>query len=306
MRALLANFAFFPFMRNIMVVFVLMFSIFAGLLTAWFLNLFSSKEIEDKKVDIEIRLLASFHEHKKQLNHMRKQKERLEAKKSSPDLIFRYAEDMRILETRIHELENDITQIWSYRIIKEIQSLYLDDVASFPVAHSDEWTTGQQEYDTKAASLRIYLERIRNRYKALTKKKFVAPKGIGDQKALAVIEKKRTFFLERYRTLIEKTDQLHDQFQYLHDAMQVKKINDIEEEQLEVEEILGGVSSYLYEQSIQVEEFDITLTDHTRELDFVSDDIKAQLSAEREVQEYMREKIKKRHLSREVSQKHRS
>ena len=283
-----------------MVVFVLMFSIFAGLLTAWFLNLFSSQDRE-KKVDIEVRLLTSFHEHRKQLSHMKKQKERLEAKKSSPDLILRYAEDMNVLETRIEELENDITQIWSYRIIKEMQDTYLDDVASFPVAHSDEWLVEQQEYRTMVSSLRTYLERIRSRHKTLVKRRFTVPRGMTEAKSLAVIEKKRAYFLERYVVLIEKSDVLYDQFQYLNDAIQVKRMNEIEEEQQEIEEILGGVSSYLYEQSIEEEELDITLTEHTKELDFVSSDIKAQVSAEREVQQYMREKIQKRHISKKSS-----
>ena len=172
MKATLANFAFFPFLRDIMHIFVLMFSIVAGLLTAWFLNLFSKKE-ESEEVDIKVRLLASFHEHKKQLNHMRKQKERLELKKSSPDLILRYVEDMNVLETRLEELENDITQIWSYRIIKEMQDTYLDDVASFPVAHSDEWMMEQHEYQTMVRSLRTYLDGIRSRHKQLAKKKFI-------------------------------------------------------------------------------------------------------------------------------------
>ena len=144
-----------------MLIFVLMFSIVAGLLTAWFLNLFSERDEDSQQVDIEARLLASFRDHKKQLNHMKRQKERLEAKKSSPDLILRYAEDMEVLETRLQELENDITQVWSYRLIKEMQDTYLDDVASFPVAHSDEWRVEQQEYHTMVTSLRTYLERIR-------------------------------------------------------------------------------------------------------------------------------------------------
>ena len=286
-----------------MLIFVLMFSIVAGLLTAWFLNLFSERDEDSQKVDIEARLLASFHDHKKQLNHMKRQKERLEAKKSSPDLILRYAEDMEVLETRLKELENDITQIWSYRIIKEMQDAYLDDVASFPVAHSDEWRVEQQEYHTMVTSLRTYLERIRGRHKLLAKRTFTVPKGMAHEKSMAVIEKKRAYFLERYVVLIEKTDVLHDQFQYLHDAIQVKRINEVKEEQQEIEGILGGVSSYLYEQSIEEEELEITLTDHTKELDFVTADINAQLSAEREVQQYMREKIRKRHVSKKSSQK---
>ena len=286
-----------------MLIFVLMFSIVAGLLTAWFLNLFSERDEDSQKVDIEARLLASFHDHKKQLNHMKRQKERLEAKKSSPDLILRYAEDMEVLETRLKELENDITQIWSYRIIKEMQDAYLDDVASFPVAHSDEWRVEQQEYHTMVTSLRTYLERIRGRHKLLAKRTFTVPKGMAHEKSMAVIEKKRAYFLERYVVLIEKTDVLHDQFQYLHDAIQVKRINEVKEEQQEIEGILGGVSSYLYEQSIEEEELEITLTEHTKELDFVTADINAQLSAEREVQQYMREKIRKRHVSKKSSQK---
>ena len=119
---------------------------------------------------------------------------------------------------------------------------------------------------------------------------------------MAVIEKKRSYFLERYEVLIEKSDVLLDQFQYLNDAIQVKRMNEIEEEQQEVDEILSGVSSYLYDQSIEEEELDITLTDHTKELDFVSSDIKAQVSAEREVQQFMREKIRKRHLSKKIKQ----
>lgn len=286
-----------------MLIFVLMFSIVAGLLTAWFLNLFSERDEDSQKVDIEVRLLASFHDHKKQLKHMKRQKERLEAKKSSPDLILRYAEDMEVLETRLEELENDITQIWSYRIIKEMQDAYLDDVASFPVAHSDEWRVEQQEYHTMVTSLRTYLERIRGRHKLLAKRTFTVPKGMAHEKSMAVIERKRAYFLERYVVLIEKTDVLHDQFQYLHDAIQVKRINEVKEEQQEIEGILGGVSSYLYEQSIEEEELEITLTDHTKELDFVTADINAQLSAEREVQQYMREKIRKRHVSKKSSQK---
>ena len=286
-----------------MLIFVLMFSIVAGLLTAWFLNLFSERDEDSQQVDIEARLLASFRDHKKQLNHMKRQKERLEAKKSSPDLILRYAEDMEVLETRLQELENDITQVWSYRLIKEMQDTYLDDVASFPVAHSDEWRVEQQEYHTMVTSLRTYLERIRGRHKLLAKRTFTVPKGMAHEKSMAVIEKKRAYFLERYVVLLEKTDVLHDQFQYLHDAIQVKRINEVKEEQQEIEGILGGVSSYLYEQSIEEEELEITLTDHTKELDFVTTDINAQLSAEREVQQFMREKIRKRHVSKKSSQK---
>ena len=150
-------------------------------------------------------------------------------------------------------------------------------------------------------SLRMYLERIRGRHKVLAKRNFIVPKGMAHEKFMDVVEKKRAYFLERYVILMEKTDVLHDQFQYLYDTIQVKRINDLKEEQQDIEEILGGVSSYLYEQSIEEEELHITLTDHTKELDFVTSDINAQLSAEREIQQFMREKIRKRHVSKKSS-----
>lgn len=286
-----------------MLVFILMFSICAGLLSAFLLYFFSKRSSHSHVEQVQESLQKSLLEYQKQMKHMKRQKERLMAKNSSPELVRRYEEDILLLARRMEELKHDVLQLWMYRTIKEIQHGYLDDVASFPETDFRDSSQESYSYSEAIVSLHEYLERIQKNLYQLRDKKFSTPLGIMESKEMHLLHKKRESFLLRYETLIQKADRLHDQFQYLSDVSKVKKMHEIEEERQEVEEVLGDVSSYLYEQSLDEEEPSFQLSDHSEELAAFASDIQAQLSAEHEVQQYMRSRIRTRHEHRRTTQK---
>ena len=115
--------------------------------------------------------------------------------------------------------------------------------------------------------------------------------------------KNREKFLRNYDILIQKADRLHDQFQYFTDVSKVKQIHEIEEKRQEVEDVLEEISSYLYAQSIEREEYGFELFDQSQELASFASDIQAQFSAEHEVQQYIPTRIQKRYAQRRTLKK---
>lgn len=286
-----------------MLVFVLMFSICAGLFSAALLHFFSKKTLPNKVQEVEKSLQDSLFVHKKQLKHMKRQKEKLIAKDSSIDLVHRYEEDIIVLDQRIEDLQSDILQLWMYRVIQDMQHTYLDDVASFPVATFVDSRHEPQLYADMTESIFIYLEQIRKHRHRFGSKKFAVPQGISSSVELHMLNKNREKFLRNYDVLIKKADRLHDQFQYFTDVSKVKQIHEIEEERQEVEDVLEEISSYLYAQSVEREEYGFEFVDQSKELASFASDIQAQFSAEHEVQQYIRTRIQKRYAQHRTLKK---
>jgi cell fate (sporulation/competence/biofilm development) regulator YmcA (YheA/YmcA/DUF963 family) len=92
---------------------------------------------------------------------------------------------------------------------------------------------------------------------------------------------------------MEKSDALADQLQYLYDALEVKRISEMIDEQRETEEILEDLSSYLNLQAVQFEKwsFGNTLTEKSSDVQSFSADIRSRIIAEREVEASLRTRL---------------
>jgi hypothetical protein len=286
-----------------MLVVILGISILAGIFSVG-LILFFDQATEKKTrieelIELESVILRSLIAHHEQINHMEDQQDRLREKKSSSVLIKRYEEDILLLEKRKEELAEDVQRIWKYRMLEEFQHGYMEMISSFPEVPTLA-EAKREEFKAVILDLGEYMQGLKERASQLEKRSITVPAHMHESCVLEEVSVARREIVTQFMVLIEKSDALSDQLQYLCDALEVKRISEMVEEQREAEEVLEELSSYLERQALQFQEwnFDVQLTEKSSDVESLSSDIRARIVAEREVEEALRARIYSRNKKR--------
>ena len=267
-------------------------SILAGILSVGLILFFdrsAEKTRAEELIELESVIIRSLTAHNDQIDHMEDQQDRLREKRASSLLIKRYEEDIILLKKRKDELAEDVQRIWKYRMLEEFQSGYLEMISSFPKVPTLV-EAKKEEFVTVIHLLKKYMSEIRERATNLETRTILIPSHMHESPIIEEVYAARREIVAQYMTLMQKSDALGDQLQYLYDALEVKRIAEMIEEQKETEEILEDLSSYLDTQTVEFDKwtFDVQLTEKSSDVESFSADIRARIIAEREVEESLR------------------
>jgi hypothetical protein len=151
----------------------------------------------------------------------------------------------------------------------------------------------KDEFAAVIHELKSYMQDIRECATKLEHRAIVVPSHMLNSPLLGGVYDARIEIVAQYVTLMEKSDALADQLQYLYDALEVKRISEMIDEQRETEEILEDLSSYLNLQAVQFEKwsFGNTLTEKSSDVQSFSADIRSRIIAEREVEASLRTRL---------------
>lgn len=284
-----------------MLTLVLAFSVVLGVLSMgvmWGLDKTNSTEsniIRDLK-ELECVLLRTLIIHQEQILYLEQQKIRLE-EKSNAELVSKYAEDILLLSEYSEEIAKEVQMVWQHRILEEYQSDYAYILRLFPHVDSLHLQSSKKEYEKMIQELNQYAHIVEKKTKEISFHILKLPANIYSSAVMEVILQAKERTLVKYQILAHKTDNLIDQLQYVCDAMDIRRIHDENTQREPIKEILADFSAYLESTDHLFEEhdFDIHVNTQIRDVASISSDMQSELSAQREVEQYLRTKLKKKY-----------
>ena len=290
-----------------MLIVILGLSLIVGVVATSLLHLYDQQEeniiqqanllpAEAEQLNHESQLLKLLISHHKQLLHIEDQCDRLREKDSTSKLISRYEEDASMLEVRAAEISDDLHQLWRLRMLGSFERDYDFVLKRFPKLPSFDTPQSQSVYQELTQEIRDYIIYVENKKRMIEEHVLHVPAKMYDNgSAQDFVEGARAHTLRQFRILMEKSDALCDQLQYLCDSLHNIQISgDVEWDQSGLKLQIQELSSYLSKPELLFEklEFDDHMRKSANQIQSRSSDIRSRFRAHREVEQKLRNRYK--------------
>lgn len=254
-----------------------------------------SNTITDLK-ELERVLLRTLIIHQEQILYLEQQKIRVE-EKNNLDLVSRYSEDIALLSEHSETLAKEVQILWQHRMIEEYKSDYTDVLRCFPSVDSLHSQSSKREYVQIIQELKRYAVVVEKKRKAIEAQVITVPAYMFPSSVLEDVHLVKQQTEEKYNHLSQKTDGLIDQLQYVCDAIDIRRMQDENTQRDSIESILEEFSVYLdsSDHLFDEHEFDIHINTQIQDVESISADMQSEIAAQREVEHYLRRKLKKKY-----------